>query len=654
MSLIDRATEAHRNGRLTEAEELYRRSLEQKPRNFDALHMLGLVYSELGLPAEAERSFRAALSVDANFPPLYHNFGLFFARLRKFEQAIEQFDQALIRFPSYAQAHSDRGVALQQLGRVEEALQSHSRAVALASSFPIVWCRRGVAYSARKDYEAALKDFDQAIKLDPKYADAWMERAGALFELGRYEEALSASDAALGLKAGYAEAWNARGRALLKLGRCQESIDAYDHALQINPSLDIALIGRAHALVALRRFIEALPEYEKAATIDARSLAAWHGLGNLYDQLGRFGESQIAYRHALDIDPSFAGAWNGLGFLFWRMGQRDESFGAYDRAIELDPNYAEPHFNKAVGLLTLGRFAEGCAEYEWREKAGKSVPRPYKQRRWDGSQVGGTLLVWGEQGVGDHVLYSSLFPDLLARAGQLTVETDPRLVPLFARSFPSAKIVAMGPELYSGDLDVHVPMGSLLRHLRSGIDAFPKRVRGHLVPDEGRVAALRKRFEGRPVVGISWFSGNREIGIDKSASLLDFESIFRIPDVCVVDLQYGDTSAERQELEAAFGVKLHRLDDVDNMNDLDGLAALIRACDRVLSVSNTTVHLAGAVGTPTCVMVPPMAGRLWYWFENVAQSPWYPNVHVVRRDPSLSWKQLIDSLVPEMRSALGR
>jgi ADP-heptose:LPS heptosyltransferase len=89
------------------------------------------------------------------------------------------------------------------------------------------------------------------------------------------------------------------------------------------------------------------------------------------------------------------------------------------------------------------------------------------------------------------------------------------------------------------------------------------------------------------------------------------------------------------------------------MNDLDGLAALIAACDAVVTVSNTTAHLAGAVGTPTWVMVPYGRGHLWYWFVNRPQSPWYPRVEVRRQQPDKSWPDLITSITPEIAAALA-
>jgi len=95
------------------------------------------------------------------------------------------------------------------------------------------------------------------------------------------------------------------------------------------------------------------------------------------------------------------------------------------------------------------------------------------------------------------------------------------------------------------------------------------------------------------------------------------------------------------------------LDDIDNMNDLDGLAALIAACDLVVTVSNTTAHLAGALGKPTWVFVPYLQGRIWYWFKDQSDSPWYPQLHIKRQERGQSWGDAIASAAGEI-SAFAR
>ncbi len=182
-------------------------------------------------------------------------------------------------------------------------------------------------------------------------------------------------------------------------------------------------------------------------------------------------------------------------------------------------------------------------------------------------------------------------------------------------------------------------------------DAFPKRERGYLVADETRTPALRQRLDdGRTVIGLSWVSKAPIGGAQKSARLADFAALLRSPGCRFVDLQYGDTRAERDAVERELGIRVERLADIDNTNDLDGLAALMGACDAVVTVSNTTAHLAGALGRPTWVMVPHGHARIWYWFRDRDESPWYPRVRVRRQQRGQAWSELIAAVAAEVRN----
>ena len=135
---------------------------------------------------------------------------------------------------------------------------------------------------------------------------------------------------------------------------------------------------------------------------------------------------------------------------------------------------------------------------------------------------------------------------------------------------------------------------------------------------------------------------------------MDFEALLRLPGYRFVDLQYGDTTAVRRRVEDELNVRVEHFDDVDNMNDIEGLAALISVCDVVLTVSNTTAHLAGALGAPVIVMVPLGRGHIWYWFPDRPASPWYPRLQVRHQGQGQSWPDLIAELTPEIRATVDK
>jgi ADP-heptose:LPS heptosyltransferase len=184
-------------------------------------------------------------------------------------------------------------------------------------------------------------------------------------------------------------------------------------------------------------------------------------------------------------------------------------------------------------------------------------------------------------------------------------------------------------------------MASLGRHLRPDWQSFPRYENGFLRCDSALSARLRQRLaDGRKVVGLSWASKNLRFGSNKSAQLHDFASILRLPGCRFIDLQYGDTRVEREAVQQDLGVAVERLPDIDNMNDIDGLASLIAACDIVVTISNTTAHLAGALGKETYLLVPTGRARMWCWFRDRDDNPFYPRMRLHRQKLKQPWSDL--------------
>jgi hypothetical protein len=292
-----------------------------------------------------------------------------------------------------------------------------------------------------------------------------------------------------------------------------------------------------------------------------------------------------------------------------------------------------------------GDWHEGWAGYEWRWRCADFAARrrPFDQPRWDGAALPGPLLVWGEQGIGDELLFLGMAPDLAARGIETIWEMDARLIPLAARSLPGVRAVARRdpPEPATRDpaIAAQIPAGSLGQYLRPSHKSFPART-GFLKADSARAADLRARLRagtGARIAGLSWISTAAELGADKSLTLESLLPVLRTPGWRWIDLQYGDTAAARAAFQRAHGIEIVHLDDLDPVADLDGVAALIAACDVVVSVSNTTAHLAGALGVRGLVLAAAGARKLWCWGEAGESVPWYPALTLVRQAAPGDW-----------------
>jgi len=440
---------------------------------------------------------------------------------------------------------------------------------------------------------------------------------------------------------------------------------------QGDPAKALDLMQRAHALKPesaavsynLGRLYLDLRQWDKAAAATQAALrsaptmsAAHCNLGVALIRMGRAEEGEAAVRKALDGDANNALSWSALGLALARQDKRDEARAAFEKAVALDPNLAEARFNLGEVLLGDMDFARGWPLFEARREGdpasfatGGVMP---DMPLWQGEDITTkTILVWGEQGLGDQILFASMIADLCIRARHVMIACDPRLAALFTRSFPRVTVLAQDQNIYGAlkaqAADVLIPIASLGRFLRPTREAFAVQ-RAFLVPDRARVDALRARYaalaQGRPLVGFSWRSSRADIGAAKSIPFSIWRKIISSTQACFVSLQYGDVEEDVGAATAA-GLSLHHDADIDARVDLDGQAAQISALDLVVSVSNTTVHLAGALGAPVWTLAPLGAGRMWYWFAPVnpwAPSPWYPPMRIYHQQAPGRWETLAE------------
>lgn len=215
------------------------------------------------------------------------------------------------------------------------------------------------------------------------------------------------------------------------------------------------------------------------------------------------------------------------------------------------------------------------------------------------------------------------------------------MIPIFHRSIEGFEFIK--PSIASENLDFskHLPLGSLPRLFRTSLASFDHARHPLLLADPRRTAALKEKIRrhGRLVCGISWLSSRMNIGKHKSIALEQLAVALSSSQLQFVDLQYGDTTKEREMLLTQHGIEVHHFDDVDNFSDLDGLAALIDTCDLLITISNSTAHLAGAMGKETLLLLPSGKSKIWYWKEFDGKNPWYPSIRSFTQIKPGSWDE---------------
>src|SRR6266699_1494006 len=297
---------AHRGGKLEQADFHYGAVLRLDRRNFDALHLLGLVRWQQGRNEEAASLIGEALRVDPRSAEACSNLGIVLEALGRPAEALAMYDRAVAINPRYAKALSNRGDALRALQRFEEALASYDRALAIEPDFLGALLNRGVTLRALGRNSEALEWYEKILTIHPNFPEGHYNRGNVLDALRRYEDAVASYDRALRLRPRYAEAWSNRGNALNHMMRYEEALASCDKALAIDPGHAEALSNRGNALEFLHRFDEALVCQERAISLRPNLAQAFFSRGNVLRALGRLAEALESLDAALDLEPHSA------------------------------------------------------------------------------------------------------------------------------------------------------------------------------------------------------------------------------------------------------------------------------------------------------------------------------------------------------------
>lgn len=542
-------------------------------------------------------------------------------RNNELQEAFDTYMDVIDVQPKFFDALHLAGVVLVQVGHYEKALHLLDRAKAITSNNHELQYNRANALFGLERYKEALQGYSRAIELRPNYALAFLGQSNVLTKLEAHEHAASSIDCAIKLMPDYELLFFNRGNIMDTLGKTDEAIRCFDRAIEIEPSY----------------------------------AQAWHNRANLLGLTKRFDEAKNGFKEAIRLNPQGYDAYVSLAATYLALQEFDDAIKTYELVIELSPENAVAHFGFSHCLLQLGQYDRAWDEYSWRWDT-----KNFKSRRkllttqppWTPDKKPENLLIWAEQGVGDEIFWGTNFKAAQQLANKLTVQTDPRLIQLFSRSLPDIQFVSSKEPVSQTAYDAHLPMGDLGQALKLNAQSIQKFAGPYLKADAAKAKKIRSELcpKGKKLCGVSWKSSNKDIGAKKSMRLEDLLTALRMPGVVFVNLQYGDVAQEIADLKAEHGIEILQYAEVDNFNDLDGLANLIEACDAVLTTSNSTAHLAGALNKETINLVSFGGARIWYWLNEVnSRSLWYPSVKLVEQErDDVDWSAAVNRAVKHL------
>ncbi len=672
----------HQAGRLAQAETFYRETLALQGDHADALHLLGVIASQVGRHDVAVDLIGRAIAHDRG-SSLYHcNLGLALAGLQRFEEAIESYDRALslrpggaevhynrgnallalgqprdaleaygralLARPDYTEALCNRGAALAALGRHDEALESYDRALAIVPDSSAALSNRGNALKALGRLDEALADYDRALTARPDDAQALFNRGVTLHELKRFELALESYDRALAVAPDFSAALSNRGDALRELGRLKDALESYDRALVTRPDYAEAFSNRGNVLKALRRFDDALESYDAALRLRPDDPVVLSNRAVTLQALDRLDEALASCDRALASDADRVEALINRASVLQELRRFDEALATYDRAAAIAPDHAEVRTNRAFLLLLTGDMVRGWPAYEWRRKLPSWVERGFAKPEWSGEDIAGKrLLLHAEQGFGDTIQFARYAAQAARRGADVILEVQASIAPLLGGLF-GVEVVAAGRDPLPA-FDLHCPLLSLPRLFATTPATIPAGV-PYIVAPADRIAAWAPRLPAEGLrVGLAW-SGhpNNVRDHERSIPFARLASLVGVPGTRFVSLQKDIRATDADDFRRCGNV----IELGGELRDFADTAAVIAQLDLVITVDTAVAHLAGAMGKPVWVLLPRVPD--FRWLLDRPTSPWYPSARLFRKGRADSWDTVIAGAATELAARAAR
>ena len=511
----------------------------------------------------------------------------------------------------------------------------------------------------QKKYKAALKLINEVLKIKLNYQPALRDKAVVLYYLQKPDEGLHFVKESLIQNPKDYIALNTFGLICMAMEMYDEAHKAFNESIKMNPNYVPSYnnLGRCYSLQNHQE--SALLYYKKALSINPNFKESINNVANYYNETGSYKKAIQYYFKALEKDKENPEILYNIGVAYSYSKEFNKAEKYYKKSFSLNPDDGKLKKNYSILLLALQKYKKAWELFDGRLglnefKLRNNYIHNIKGKLWSGEKIdfNKKILVIKEQGVGDEILYGSMYPNLLRKYPNVKIETDSRLISLFERSFKT-KDIFVPYSTYSKrkskvkQFDITIYAGSLGRLFRNKFSDFPKK--SFLTTDKNKYKYFKevlKQISSRKKVGLSWWSKNETYGSDKSLDLKLLLPLIQTKNFSFINLQYGDTADEIREFNKISKSKIINIDKLDLFNDFESIAALLKNLDLFITVSNSTGHLSAALGVPTWIIKPKTHAVFHYWNQPGNTTPWYKSIRL------FSYKDKWERTINEIKSSL--
>jgi len=524
---------------------------------------------------------------------------------------------------------------------------------------------KGNEFYKKGNHVEALKYFTKSLEYKNYNPDTLVLMARCLFRLGMKNKAINILEHALHQSAGNPAICETLGSASLSMDFTDLAIKFFTIYCQINPNEPIGYNNLATALREDGQLDKSIQLLQDILPIFPENAFLWNSLGAGVSFRDGYPDALTFYEEAFRLDPKIPLFTSNLCLVYANLGQLEKAWEFAKEAVRLAPNAAYSHRALAHSSYTIGKFDDGFDALAWHNHPSDqgAVFMPYKIDKWEGQDLEGkVILIGAEQGIGDEVLMSSLYPQIIREAKHVIIGCDKRLVPLFQNSFKEATILpyisgqhdaGYNVRLYDGiepeKIDYMCLYTELMRYKWRSLDDIPDMTGGFLIPPKDKTAYWKEKLSKLPHkinIGICWRSGLQQAKRNMFyAELSEWAPILETENVNFINVQYGDSADEIKQLFDTYGITLHNFEELDLKDDFEGTAALMKNLDLVMGPGSSPVIQAAAAGTEAWWVLYNTTG--WWNFGIKNGNPIFPTYNMTIKPATLKWTEFMPLFVEE-------
>ena len=494
-------------------------------------------------------------------------------------------------------------------------------------------------------FDEALEKINFILEIDNKNYDALRDKSYIYFLKNDYIESKKYIENISSLKDDDYFGHNIKGLIYLKNNFFEEAKIFFNKAIRINRLYLDSYNNLGTCLLELEKLDEAKKVFDTAYEIDKKNVSTLINLANVLSLQDNIAEAVNHYDEALKLDPNNPEILSNLAICYCRDNKEEEAKIFYNRALKINPYDYKLMYSYCTLQFKLNNFDKFWELFDSRLLIEKNKEKLnnfnlVKNNLFNNLKIdpNDKLLVLREQGIGEEILFSSIYPDIISKFENVKIEADKRLVSIFNRSFGKNIFVEDG--YFSKNSNVSefnkiIYAGSMIKFFRRNIADFEYghylSARKDIVKNyEEKLSAYKDKLK----IGISWKSVVNVYGRLKSLSIKDFEPLFTKERI-IINLQYGDIDSDKKYI-LNQNKHLEVYDELDLFNDIEACMGLLKNLDLFITVSNSTAHFAGALGIPTILICPKKSSTYYYWNTQSGSSIWYKNMKVLGIEKSIS------------------